>query len=97
MTSRPFLTVQEFAELIGVNVPVVYKMCRLGKIPYMRVGTGKVGIIRIHRDVVRLLTEKALTERPTGHGRGARNGNHFARNKAKQLDLFPADDTPKAE
>lgn len=52
---RPFLTITELATLLGVAKKTIERALRAKRIPYVKIGRS----VRIHRDVIKVLTEQA--------------------------------------
>lgn len=55
MIDRPFLTVAEMAALLGVDKKTVQRNIKSKRIPIVKIGRS----VRIHRDVIKLLTKQA--------------------------------------
>jgi excisionase family DNA binding protein len=83
----PYLSVREFAALLGVTVRSVYN--QLHKIPHIKFG----GSYRIHRDVIHLLTHEADPKAPRRWNPAKPDGSEPAPEPV-QLDLLA--DSPAA-
>jgi excisionase family DNA binding protein len=49
--NKRYVSVRDYAAAYGVSVATVYAMCATGKLPHVRLGTGR-GTIRIPEDAV---------------------------------------------
>lgn len=56
-----YLTVPEAATLVKANPLTIYRMCRAGKLAFIRVGVGRGGV-RIPRSAIEALIHPATTE-----------------------------------
>ncbi len=70
MIDRPFLSVAELADLIGVSRRTIYNLCWRKEIPFVKIGN----TVRIHRDVVRLLAERG-SRHPDANAHGQREAS----------------------
>ena len=61
---RKYLNVRDYAAAYGVSPATVYAMCTAGKLPHVRLGTGR-GTIRISEDAVILTDEQDKPPSPT--------------------------------
>ena len=56
------LTVRDAAERIGVSIGTIYHLCAAGRLPHMRIGTGR-GVIRIPVDALEMFSQKCMVGR----------------------------------
>ncbi len=63
MDNRPLVSVREAARSLGVGPATVYRLCRVGSIPFVRVGKA----VRVHPETVDAIRQGGLPQGASNH------------------------------